>query len=78
MFPDIGFKCRAGFSLESRVAGGAIAARRVPVGAYQVIINACQKSFDDPRVRRAVHLALHRLREAERAWNELAPAAAEA
>jgi len=29
-------------------------------GAYQVIINARQKPFDDPRVRRAVHLALNR------------------
>ena len=29
-------------------------------GAYQVIINAHQKPFDDPRVRRAVHLALNR------------------
>jgi peptide/nickel transport system substrate-binding protein len=29
-------------------------------GAYQVIINARQKPFDDPRVRRAVHLALDR------------------
>jgi peptide/nickel transport system substrate-binding protein len=29
-------------------------------GAYQVIINAKQKPFDDPKVRRAVHLALNR------------------
>jgi ABC-type transport system substrate-binding protein len=29
-------------------------------GAYQVIINTHQKPFDDPRVRRAVHLALNR------------------
>jgi ABC-type transport system substrate-binding protein len=29
-------------------------------GAYQVIINARQKPFNDPRVRRAVHLALNR------------------
>jgi ABC-type transport system substrate-binding protein len=29
-------------------------------GAYQVIINTRQKPFDDPRVRRAVHLALNR------------------
>jgi ABC-type transport system substrate-binding protein len=29
-------------------------------GAYQVIINARTKPFDDPRVRRAVHLALNR------------------
>jgi peptide/nickel transport system substrate-binding protein len=29
-------------------------------GAYQVIINARQKPFDDPRVRRAMHLALNR------------------
>ncbi len=29
-------------------------------GAYQVIINTKQKPFDDPRVRRAVHLALNR------------------
>ena len=29
-------------------------------GAYQVIINVKQKPFDDPRVRRAVHLALNR------------------
>jgi peptide/nickel transport system substrate-binding protein len=29
-------------------------------GAYQVIINARQKPFDDPRIRRAVHLALNR------------------
>ena len=29
-------------------------------GAYQVIINVRQKPFDDPRVRRAVHLALNR------------------
>ena len=29
-------------------------------GAYQVIINTRQKPFDDPRVRRAIHLALNR------------------
>ena len=29
-------------------------------GAYQVIINTRQKPFDDPRVRRAMHLALNR------------------
>lgn len=29
-------------------------------GAYQVIMNTRQKPFDDPRVRRAVHLALDR------------------
>ena len=29
-------------------------------GAYQVIINTKQKPFDDPRVRRALHLALNR------------------
>ena len=29
-------------------------------GAYEVIINTRQKPFDDPRVRRAVHLALNR------------------
>jgi len=29
-------------------------------GAYEVIINTKQKPFDDPRVRRAIHLALNR------------------
>jgi ABC-type transport system substrate-binding protein len=29
-------------------------------GAYQVIINTRKKPFDDPRVRRAIHLALNR------------------
>jgi len=38
-----------------------IATNRVTTfGAYQVIINVHQKPFDDPRVRRAVHLALNR------------------
>jgi peptide/nickel transport system substrate-binding protein len=34
--------------------------RVVTFGAYQVIMNVRQKPFDDPRVRRAVHLALNR------------------
>jgi peptide/nickel transport system substrate-binding protein len=52
-------------SLETWTEGAkrtdAIRTNRVTTfGAYQVIINARQKPFDDPRVRRAVHLALNR------------------
>jgi ABC-type transport system substrate-binding protein len=52
-------------SLETWTEGAkrtdAIRTNRVTTfGAYQVIINTQKKPFDDPRVRRAVHLALNR------------------
>src|SRR5207248_4137106 len=46
---------------EGAKRSGTIGTNRVTsFGAYQVIINTRQKPFDDPRVRRAVHLALNR------------------